>query len=195
MTGRTSESIDSIPRDPNALLYTSIHEAGHAVTALDRGFKLISVDVRRRKLANGAEVNGTTNLEPVKTDDIRGKGEKAVMPSLIVALAGGIAESIVNPHIEASVGRNQDLREAYEMAGVMCHAIDRGAGMEITAEEMKRNKPRLDALHKSAILAAAEIVDKNYPAIEKVAKLLRERQELSGDDVADIVSDGQGSAI
>ena len=174
--------------DPNDLRYIATHEAGHAVAAVVLGLDLAGVDIRRRRLPGGRVSIGFTDCK-LNTRDVMGKGEHAAMPRLVQLMAGPLAESAVNPAADYGSGPSSDLEGARQVAVIaICEAVLDGTRSQIDAAEQRRNEPRIIALLDSAEVAAADLVRNYDQAITRVASLLLEREVLSGEDVADVVS-------
>jgi ATP-dependent Zn protease len=176
--------------NPNYPGYIAFHEAGHAVSAVVLGFKLKAVDIKQRRLPDGAHSMGFTDTGPVKAREIMGKGEDVALPRMIQQMTGYFAEARVNDRAHECTGHIQDFAEARKVAAVaVCASIEKDGRQEITLEEQERNRERLQVLFDRAKEAAARLVAEYWPAIKKVAALLLEREVLSGDEVTAIVSE------
>jgi hypothetical protein len=183
------------PYDPNDPRFVATHEAGHAVSAIVLGFGLKSVDIKRRRVPGipGGLSMGFTDSGRVDVEDVAGKGEEAALPHIIQSMTGNMAEARVNHRLAECNGHEADMRDASRVAVVaICEATERGDGrLEITPEEIERNAVRLQALWERATSAAARLIDAHWPAIERVAALLLQRESLAGDEVAAIVDEGR----
>jgi cell division protease FtsH len=181
--------------DPNDIRYVATHEAGHAVSAVVLGLGLVSVDIQRRFLPNGAVSLGFTSTRPLLNAEVRGKGEEAAMPHLMQRLTGSLAEAAVNRHAKVTGGDAQDLETARRIATfAICRAVDHGGGkMTITPEELRRNEPRIARFLQAGQEAAARLVSEHRETIARVADLLLERKELAGAEVDAIVERGLAS--
>jgi ATP-dependent Zn protease len=179
--------------DPNDIRYVATHEAGHAVSAVVLG--LVSVDIHRRLLPNGAVSLGFTQTRPLHYAEVSGKGQEAAMPHLLQRLTGSLAEAAVNRHAKVTGGDAQDLEAARRIAALaICRAVDNGGGkMTITPEELRRNEPRIARLLQAAQEAAARLISEHRETIARVADLLLERKELAGAEVDAIVERGLAS--
>jgi hypothetical protein len=184
--------------DPDGLndpRYIATHEAGHAVAAVVLGFKLKSVDIKRRPLLGGKVSVGLTDTGPVNLDDVAGKGEDAAMPHLVLTFAGYMAEGYVNPRVYEGGGYHQDLEDTRRTAAAACCALTerKGGGLEVRPEELRRNRDRLTALLTSASTTSNELVQQHWSAIEEVAALLLKSQRLSGAEVEVVVQKHKAS--
>jgi hypothetical protein len=174
--------------DPNDVFYIAVHEAGHAVACVVLGLDLKSVEVKRYPLPSGIESAGFTDSARVMASDLTGKGEKAAMPHLINIYAGPSAERMVNPRMHEYTGHHADLEDAERVAAyAICNLTVEGDRTGFTEAEMERNKPRLDALLELAKAAADRLVKDLSQTIFRVADLLKDRKELTGYEVAEIV--------
>jgi ATP-dependent Zn protease len=161
------------------------HEAGHAVAAIIYGFDLKSVSIKIQRLGNGLVALGQANSTPVKLDEIKGKGGDAVMPHLVTILAGAAAESALNPGVRISDGAQADREEAFGIAvAAVCNVPDSNV---VSPGEMARTKSEREALLKCADAATDRFVALHTKVIQRVASLLREQEELTGECVAEIV--------
>jgi ATP-dependent Zn protease len=194
--GRRIEPVDSDPSveavdsDPDLLtandpLYIATHEAGHAVAAVVLGLPLRAVDIRKRNLPDGRISVGFTDGE-VCTN---GQDEDEAMPHLIACYAGCCAEGVVNPRVLEGGSYTNDWKDARTIAvSAVCPVTDRGDGyVEISMEVQKQNAERINELLGAAAKASMELVELHLPAIKRVAKLLLERKQLTGDEVAKVV--------
>jgi hypothetical protein len=179
------------PHDPINLRSTAFHEAGHAVAAVVLGLRLKWVDVKLRQHPNGGVSLGATNCDGVAKRDLLGKGEEAVMPYLVYAIAGVAAEACVNPLVSTPeyLGASEDWADAWQLAiKAVCDFVVRDGVATISNEEQERNMPRLNALMESARDAANRLVEDHQGAITEVAGLLGRRTRLDGAEVAEIVN-------
>jgi hypothetical protein len=174
--------------DPDALKYVAIHEAGHAVSAIVLGIDLNSVDIKRRRLPGVISV-GFTSTKRLSLGDVAGKGEGVALPHVIQSFTGPIAESMVNPFVCEFGGDEKDRADARLIAAAaICEVTTMPDGSRgVTPDELERHRPRLEALFDSAVSAAYDLVVEYWPAIETVAALLVDREQLSRDEVAAIV--------
>jgi hypothetical protein len=113
------------------------------------------------------------------------KGGDAVMPHLVTILAGAAAESALNPGVRISDGAQSDREEAFGIAvAAVCNVPDSNV---VSPDEMARTKSEREALLKSADAATDRFVALHVKVIQRVASLLRQQEELTGEHVAEIV--------
>jgi hypothetical protein len=167
-----------------------MHEAGHAVAAIVLGFDLKSVDIVGRQTPE-VEILGVAESGRVRISEFAGKGEEVALPHIIHSMAGFLAESKVNPHVNDSEfdGHRVDVEDANWVAIVsICDSTKGADGFQvITREERERNDDRVQAVFRRGVVAAAKLVETYLPAIEEVAALLLKRKRLTGAEVAAIV--------
>jgi hypothetical protein len=175
--------------DPNAIHRVAVHEAGHGVVAVVLGIPLNGVDIKRRRLPDGSLLGGYADTGKLNTFDLAGKGEEVALPHMILALAGPVAESAIHHQAFRFGGCDLDFKNVRDMAVI---ALDIGTvqpdGLLITPDELKQNRNRLEALMERAASATVDLINQHFAAIKTVAKLLLERQEVSGEEVAAIVN-------
>jgi hypothetical protein len=171
-----------------------MHEAGHAVAAVLLGIELKGVDVNRRDYGNGRTALGFTDA-PVPNAAIAGQGAVA-MPYIIQALAGPIAESAVNPHIDQLSGFDEnDRRQAIEITRTAICAKKRLDGnWQVDPVDVELNRGPMERLIRDAHFAAWDLVDTHAETIRDVAKALVQHRRLTGDEVARIVQTRQKTA-
>lgn len=180
------------PYDPNNELYIATHEAGHAVAAVMLGRPLESVDLNHRRRPDGTLSVGFTDSGRIGFLDVAGKGEDAAMPILISALAGPMAESMVNPRILEFGSYSGDITDARRVAAVaICDAgdfVQGDRGLELSSDVQRLNAPRIQALWSLALDTASGFVEMHRDVIQTVAAELRKKRRLSGKEVADVVA-------
>jgi hypothetical protein len=187
-----SQRTERTQPDPNSPQSIATHEAGHAVAAVVLGLRLNGVSIKCRRLPDGRISLGFTDC-PIMTADVAGKGEETAHPILTQCLSGPMAETRTD-----SMPMRRDVVESAfqdDFAGArmvatvaVCTSVDRGDGkMFFPPEEIQRRQPQLSAMIRRALEAAEQLVSDHWSAIAKVSSLLLERQELTGDEVAEIV--------
>ena len=141
---------------------TSVHEAGHAVAALQLGIPL--------KIVKLSETVGSYCLIDCKKGDWSPETPHSTIERYLIYLAAG-AEAEQALLRQASVGGGADDEQAEE--GLMRLAKEQGR---------TRNRVRDAVMNR-----ARELVQQHHLAIEKTAAALRKHRELSGKDVQSIV--------
>lgn len=187
--------------DPNDEHYTAIHEAAHAAAAIMLGIELDSVELKRRPMTDGKTSLGRV-VGSVLIEDIAAKGENAVMPCLIMFMAGAVAESYINPLLTPdSVSHEWDVLEGMTFAMLaVFNLTEKDERHEIGSEEEIRkrrldalwdeeirNRPRLNTLWKAALRATVEFVETHHGIISRIASVLKKRRTLTRNEVIDIV--------
>ena len=111
------------------------------------------------------------------------------MPHLVHSFAGPLAEANVNHRVHEFNSHHDDVEGAKQLAAYsICEIVETEDGMQITMAELKSNEARLSELLDLATKAATKLVCDHWASIAKVADLLIERKQLSGDEVAAIVN-------
>ena len=172
--------------DPTWLLGIAIHAAAHAVAAVVHGIDLISVDIKKTKMGDNVR-EGCAFVEPIEPSDIIGKGKDAAMPHLVLSLAGSMAQDNLYPGCLDDFPDSSDGKRALAIAAAaLCDVTEHNDFLgAFDSEELK---PQVEVLLASAIDEADRFVDDHILLIIKVAGLLFERDELTGDEVRSIVN-------
>ncbi len=118
-----------------------------------------------------------------------GRGEEAAFPHVVQCFAGGLAEALIDPHVRNPDRLQEDLDEARRFAAAAVCGVSRkrSGRKEVTARAQLEKQDELNALGDAALAAAQSLVRRHRLAIMKVAKLLRERTQLSAAEVTAIV--------
>ena len=188
--GRPSVSPTRVVQsEPNKPWFNAIHEAGHAVASVVFGLPLASVEIKKRELQPGLVSVGQTNSDGLDLEDIRGKGGAAAMPYIVRLLAGPFAEERVNPtNFEGTAHKGDwDGAWAAAMIAVWGHMPDENAPAP-GPDEDRQIMSELKALKVDSHALTKRLVTENWPVITRVAELLLERTELTGEEVAAIVN-------
>lgn len=175
----------------------AVHEAGHAVVAVELGFgELVSVKIARYAIpGNGNQVGGATYALP---RHIR-KTRAAYLDDIAVSLGGIAAETVVfDAFFDGAAGSHAaDLNTATRTATL----VEAGLGMGHTLMVADNAVKRLEALRASDpglrkrvhdVIAneferAKEIIRNRRAALDEIAARLIQAKSLSGDDVRDII--------
>jgi hypothetical protein len=168
--------------DPENLHNVAIHEAGHAVATIVLGLLLNSVNILPVRQQDGRMRRGIVD-SPYSEDDIAGKGESAVMPYLVQGISGPTAERKVNREYHRHNGGDSDFERAKRLTAIALYGYADADHVVITAEQ----RAQMNLLLNSAQIESTRLVEDRWPAIKKVAALLQDRHELSGDEVAMVV--------
>jgi ATP-dependent Zn protease len=172
--------------DRNDIRYVATHEAGHAVAAVVLGLGLVSVDIHHRLLPDGGLSLGRTTIPESFSALVASISEEYAMAHVVFCLSGFTAEAAVNRLVGGDIPEREAVRSLVSLA--ICRPVDNGVGrMTITPEELRRNGQRIDGFLRAAEDAAARLVRKHRAVIARVADLLLERKELTGEEVAAII--------
>jgi len=175
------------PIAPNTERADARHEAGHAVAAVRYGFHVFSIDIIPQPVPGSGGMMGTAGadlgLPDVRT--ILGKGENSVFQILITMYAGFQAERKVNPKaVFESDHPHSDGAVAFRYAAAaICTPVVEGGVLKTKAEEVEKNKERIEALLKRAEGDAAEFVEEYELMIDGLTDLLLARRRLSRAEV------------
>jgi ATP-dependent Zn protease len=165
-----------------------MHEAGHAVLMALLGHPLDHCTIKRFKKEDGITSKGHADGGVVNNQDIAGKGRDAVMPLLIVLMAGVQAEKHVAATDARKTGRS-DFETANKFALMaLCEAVVEGVNATITEEEVARKSDLIRETLEAASAEAERLVGENIAAITAVAERLLRRVTVPGDEVRAIVA-------
>jgi len=141
------------------------HEAGHAAVAWALGVRLVWVEIDPSRDKGATRTEGTTTMR-----------------SALIRLAGGRAESILDPTAPSwRLGAIEDevlLREALE------NRILRGSA-NLDEEELNRRRDIVDGRLAERCL---RLVRLHWPAIQRLAAALVERNEIEGAEAESILA-------
>jgi hypothetical protein len=177
---------ESDDNEPTWLLRIAIHEAAQAVAAVVHGIDLISVDIKKKKIGDGAH-EGCAFVEPIEPSNLVGKGRDAAMPHLVLSLAGSMAQDNLYPGCLDDFPDSSDGKRALAIAAAALCDVTQHDDF-LGAFDSEELKPQVEVLLASAIDEADRFVDDHILLIIKVAGLLFERDELTGDDVRSVVN-------
>jgi ATP-dependent Zn protease len=182
---------------PDYLRSVAVHEAGHAIVAVELGFgELVSVNIASYAIpGNGDQVGGAIYAMPRHMRRTRA----AYLDNIAVTLAGIAAETVVfEAFFDGAAGsHNADLNTVTRTATL----LEAGLGMGHTLIVADNAPSRLDALRASDpelrkrvhdIIASEferskEIIRGRRAALDEIAGRLVEEKSLSGDEVREIV--------
>jgi SpoVK/Ycf46/Vps4 family AAA+-type ATPase len=187
-----------VPELPPEYLHSvAVHEAGHAIVAIEVGFgELVSVKLASHiMLGNGNQVGGTTYSMP----RLMRRTRATYLDDIAVMLGGIAAETVVfEAFFDGAAGSHHaDLNAVTRTATL----LEAGLGMGHTLVVADNAPSRLDALRANDpelrrkvhdIIAneferAKDIIRNRRAALDEVAARLIEARSLSGDDVREIV--------
>jgi len=176
---------DSARRDSIA-----VHEAAHAVAMVVLGLALRSVDIRLRRVPSGGLARGSTEMVVTDTRQLIGCGEAAVLPYMVCLMAGPLAESTIDDDALEEAGGGAD--DVLKISALAHLALSETAQMKIPTAvdslDVVRKQKQVEALVYAAGERAGRLVGERWEAIQAVASLLREREELAGHEVVAIVN-------
>lgn len=172
----------------DALLFTATHEAGHAVAAVVLGMPLVEVDIRTHKDSFGRSALGVTTCSDRFNHDATDRVAEA-LPRIIQALAGLLAERLVNPRVSESKGHETDVEAAWHLATIARIPVVFASGIRQPPDpsEINRNLPEIELLIDKATEAACELVNDYEAAINIVAARLLQKRCLSSKEVNEVV--------
>lgn len=183
---------------PDYLRSVAVHEAGHAIVAVELGFgELVSVKIASYAMpGNGNQVGGAIYAMPRHMRRTRA----AYLDDIAVTLGGIAAETVVfEAFFDGAAGsHNADLNTVTRTATL----LEAGLGMGHTLVVADNAQGRLDALRASDpelrrrvhdIIAseferAKEIIRSRRAALDEIAERLTESKSLSGDEVRGIIA-------
>lgn len=175
----------------------AVHEAGHAIVAVELGFgELVSVKIASYAIpGNGNQVGGTTYAMPRHMRRTRAD----YLDDIAVSLGGIAAETVVfDAFFDGAAGSHTaDLNTVTRIATL----LEAGLGMGHTLVVPDNASGRLDALRASDpelrkrvhdVIAheferAKDIIRNRRAALDEIAIRLIQAKSLSGDDVRDII--------
>ncbi|WP_245423388.1 AAA family ATPase [Rhizobium subbaraonis] len=175
----------------------AVHEAGHAIVAVELGFgELVNVKIASYAIpGNGNQVGGAIYAMPRHMRRTRA----AYLDDIAVSLGGIAAETVVfDAFFDGAAGsHNADLNTVTRIATL----LEAGLGMGHTLVVADNAVSRLEALRASDpglrkrvhdVIAneferAKEIIRNRRAALDEIAGRLIHAKSLSGDDVRDII--------
>jgi ATP-dependent Zn protease len=182
-------------RTPQEMARAAIHEAGHAVVALELGMPVGAATLRA---SDGKVIGvGHDRYYPIERD---------IRDQLVGLLAGRAAEQVVmgEPSAASGGGESSDLAQATWLAARSLsefgYDADRGLlwqpmpGRMADFRRVLAGDPALADLVRAEVFSeACDIVTRRRTAVQSVATALLERTALDGDELVRIVeADGRG---
>jgi hypothetical protein len=186
------------PELPAEYLYSvAVHEAGHAVVAIELGFgELVSVKIASYAMpGNGNQVGGAIYAMPRHMRRTRA----AYLDDIAVTLGGIAAETVVfEAFFDGAAGsHNADLNTVTRTATLLEAGLGMGQTLMVAdnapsrLEVLRANDPELRKLVHDIIASeferAKEIVRSRRAALDEIAERLAEAKSLSGDEVREII--------
>ena len=188
-----AEIIPADPRAPEEVRDVALHEAGHAVLALQLGFGVAHVTIQAGQLAGGH----TRVIPPTSMPD------RAMLEAQVVAtLAGRAADEILGRR-GPTAGAVADLREATRLVTAIHATFGLGATLAYRvsheeAETLLRFDPKLNSIVETDLRRlmdrAVALVRVHEHAIRTVAGALVARRTLVGVDLAQILERAESHA-
>ncbi|MBD9596121.1 AAA family ATPase [Ensifer sp. ENS05] len=190
---------------PDYLRSVAVHEAGHAIVAVELGFgELVSVNIASYAIpGNGDQVGGATYAMPRHMRRTRA----AYLDNIAVTLAGIAAETVVfDAFFDGAAGSHTaDLNTVTRTATL----LEAGLGMGHTLMVADNAMNRLEALRASdpemrkrvhEVIAneferAKDIIGARRPAVDEIAARLIQTKSLSGDEVREIIERHRRSTV
>lgn len=166
------------------------HEAGHAVAAVMLGFEVVAVDIRPIFIPGLGQTLGSAELALPSPQVFLGKGEDAVMPLLVVLLAGAFAEHRVTTEAELDVGHEESdgQRAMKYAAGAICKPITRNGILVTPGDEVERKKDAIRTCIEKAMKNAEEFVNKHGAVIDSVGEMLAALGVLTPTEVEQLIA-------
>jgi hypothetical protein len=155
-------------------IVVAYHEAGHAVVAWRLGRRPSGVSIGATKRSRGRV---TLCIRPLESDSPRNwcRNEEA----MVIALAGPLAQRRHAPRSDWRQRKHRTLR-----------GPDRGTDFDLVNELLCRQHDGLTvrtAYDKYVRARTQELVDANWPAIERVAQALLERESLTRQELFEVI--------
>jgi hypothetical protein len=170
---------------PDNVYDVAVHEAAHAVACVKFGLPMKYVTIRQRRYETGVS-QGHVYTE-IRWGELLGKGESAVTPWLIQALAGVATESVASSGpVDMLKSGEKDVDSAAVLAA--CALYD-GPMPESDALTFPVNPALVRPVLERATDLALDFVRENWKAIDRVARKLAFRKELTSDEVRAIVEE------
>ncbi|WP_223569066.1 AAA family ATPase [Agrobacterium tumefaciens] len=175
----------------------AVHEAGHAIVAVELGFgELVNVKIASYAIpGNGNQVGGATYAMPRHMRRTRA----AYLDDIAVSLGGIAAETVVfDAFFDGAAGsHNADLNTVTRIATLLEAGLGMGHTLVVADDAVKR----LEALRASdpelrrrvhdmvagEFKRAKEIIRSRRAALDEVAARLVEARSLTGDEVREII--------
>ncbi|MBB4231006.1 AAA family ATPase [Rhizobium mongolense] len=184
----------------------AVHEAGHALVAAVLGCaKVKSVSVRKHMPAGGSASLGVTSYE---FSALERRTRDFHLGNIATLLGGMAAERVVyGDHADGSGGTpSSDLAEATDIATSLVASHGMGSSLIVDPVAafgnypgMRNQKPYLlkeiDDILTQQLKRGEVIVLENRAALDAMVEALLAKGELSGDEVATLVTDGMPSHL
>jgi ATP-dependent Zn protease len=167
------------------------HEAGHALAAIVHGYRVVGVDIRPVIVPGLGQTLGSAELALPLPKEFLGKGEDAVMPLLVVLLAGVFAEQRVNDQAGLDIGHAQSdgQRAMKYAAGAICKPVLRNGNLVTPGEEVQQKMPLILECVEKARLRAQEFASSHGAAIDSVAEALGKSGVLTSIEIERLIAD------
>ncbi|WP_342635469.1 AAA family ATPase [Georhizobium profundi] len=182
----------------------AIHEAGHAVvaSALGRGVEMIEINrtIRRDHAGLGGHV--TIQQQPLKR-----RSRASYLEEVTILMAGIAAETVFyGEHADgAGAVPGSDLQRATDLATIMETSMGFGSSLvyhdaqdAYSLDRLRRSdlklKGRVDAILKSCLKTAKDIVSADRQAVEAIAKHLVRNGSMPGHQVKSLMERQRTSA-
>ena len=185
-----------VPMPAKTLAKSAIHEAGHAIVALEIGKKVLEATVTREVLVDADSFDGGYVRIERPEDEIylRSKGQ---VHSMIVQLLGGLAAEDVFLD-ERNDGGSDDLRQAtfwtarIELStGQSDRLIYLASPDEDSVLAALKSRPdvqkKVEATLQSCMAEARAIIERRRDDIRKIADALIERGHLTGNEISELL--------
>ncbi len=175
----------------------AVHEAGHAVVAVELGFgELVSVKIASYAIpGNGNQVGGATYAMPRHMRRTRA----AYLDDIAVSLGGIAAETVVfDAFFDGAAGSHTaDLNTVTRVATLLEAGLGMGHTLVVAdnavgrLEALRANDPglrkRVHDVIANEFERAKDIIRNRRSALDEIATRLIQAKSLSGDDVRDII--------
>jgi len=154
---------------------TAYHEAGHAVVNRHLGYAVSSVTIEAGDDYQGAVLHDDPLFGcDLEIDDVESGTDEKIAHSIIVAFAGPAAEKHLNPEFFNLEGARGDYKVIADLVFCLVGHPDQATAK---ADELDQQ--------------AQALVLEHWPHIDRVARALLDRTELTGDDLETLISLGE----
>jgi len=194
----------SLAKDNEQLLRTAYHEIGHTLVSL---YTQGSVPLHKVTIVRRGHALGLTSFLPEK--DLVSKTKKSLQADMVVSMGGRAAEELVFGSSDVDTGAVNDFQQATEIArrmtmqfgmndkiGPVFHDLGSPSKTRPTNNDMwsEEEKKLIDEEIKKTLMGsyeqAKQILREHEPELHKLAKVLKEHETLSAEDVKRTLAEG-----
>jgi ATP-dependent Zn protease len=183
---------DSAPRlGPEEIHRVAVHEAGHTVAQLlssTQGKELVFASIIPR-------MNGSLGFVAAMPADTQVLTRRTMLERLETVLAGRAAEEVVFGAADVGAGaggpdQSSDLAVATRLATlIVCQSgLGDHGGLRWTTQPTAAQVDQIDDLLRNSYAEIRASLQTQRPLLDRVAQVLEEKQELSGNELRQLVS-------